>query len=136
MPINTRISDQIADWQAKMAAFSARLRETRETRGMTRKELAQRLGVAPGTIWNWENSYSYPKPGSVAQLASVLSVTEEFLRKGEDANGSGLSDNEAALDDDDAEPFPTLIEDFRQKVALATGMPPSRVRVSVEFLSN
>jgi transcriptional regulator with XRE-family HTH domain len=55
MPIKRRIT---VDWPAMMAAFSARLRETRETRRMTRKELAQHLNVAPGTIWNWENSYS------------------------------------------------------------------------------
>ena len=132
MPIQRRIT---VDWPAMIAAFSARLRETRETRGMTRKELAQHLGVAPGTIWNWENRYSYPKPDSITQLGSVLSVTEEFLRTGQDPNNPDPSQTESATDHVQ-EACSSMVEDFRRKVAFKTGMPPSRVRVSVEFLSN
>ena len=123
------------DLPAMMAAFSVRLRETREARGMTRKELAQHLGVAPGTIWNWENSYSRPKADSLAQLASVLDVTEEFLRTGHDASSPDLNETDSATDHVE-EAFSSMIEDFRRKVAFKTGMPPSRVKVSVEFLSN
>ena len=127
MPIKPRVST--------LPAFSARLRETRETRGMKRKELAQHLGVAPGTIWNWENSYSYPKPDSMAQLASVLGVSEQFLRTGQDPSNPEPGEAEWATDHLQ-EAFSSMIEDFRRKVAFKTGMPPSRVRVSVEFLSN
>jgi transcriptional regulator with XRE-family HTH domain len=131
MPLKRRIT---VDWPAMMAAFSARLRENREARGMTRKELAQHLGCAPGTIWNWENSYSYPKPDSIAKLASVLDLTEEFLRTGHDASSPDPSETASATDRVE-EAFSSMIEDFRRKVAFKTGMPPSRVRVSVEFLS-
>jgi transcriptional regulator with XRE-family HTH domain len=128
------INRRITAWYATMAEFSARLREIRETRGIKRKDLAKHLGVAPGTIWNWENSYSYPKPESIAQLASFFGVNEEFLRKGQNSNASRFNDN-GTTTDDDAEPFPAIIEEFRRKVALVTGMPPSHVRISVEFLS-
>lgn len=115
-------------------AFPARLKEMREARGMTRGELAHHIGVAPGTIWNWENSHSIPKPESVAQLASILGVTKQFLQTGQGYGDAALDAKAANINA--AEQFSLMIEDFRRKVAFKMGMSPSRIRVSVEFLSN
>jgi transcriptional regulator with XRE-family HTH domain len=49
-----------------------RLRELREARGMTRAELAERVGVAEGTIVRWElRTYGIPDHRK-AVLARVL----------------------------------------------------------------
>jgi hypothetical protein len=61
-------------------------------------------------------------------------VAEEFLRtgQGQELDDSAKADGELSVDD----AFASMIEEFRRKVAFRTGMPPSRVRVSVEFLSS
>jgi transcriptional regulator with XRE-family HTH domain len=125
MPVNKRVTD----WLASLAAFSARLRETREARGITRKELAEQLNVTPSSVWNWENQYAQPKPETLAHIASIFGVTEGFLRNGADAN------RDETIESEPSESFPSIVEAFRQKAALTIGVPASRVRVSVEFLS-
>ena len=112
-----------------IAKFSIRLRETREARRLTRSEFARRAGVTPTAAWNWETQFSRPKPQTLSKIASVLAVSESFLTTGADSKEAVAPETHAP------ELLPDIIERAREKIAAATGMLPSRVRVSVEFLS-
>jgi|HubBroStandDraft_6_1064221.scaffolds.fasta_scaffold130814_3 transcriptional regulator with XRE-family HTH domain len=127
MPINRRITGSHYD----IAAFATRLRNTREAAcGMTRSEFARRVGVTPNSVWGWETQFARPRPEMLSKIASVLQVSETFLKTGSEPNGTDASETYAP------QTVPVILADTRQKVASATGMPPSRVRVSVEFLSS
>lgn len=55
------------------------IRELREKRGWTRLELAMRLGVTPGTIYNWERGTNEPKATQFRALAEALGVPMESI---------------------------------------------------------
>ena len=81
------------------------------------------VGCRAGDDLELGEQLSDPKRELITQLASVLAVSEEFLRTGQNPNGAATDSD--ATKADDAEPFPSVIEKFRRKVALVTGMPPS-----------
>ena len=56
-----------------------RIREAREMRGYTQKELADKLGVTSSAIANYENNVSHPKEPVLYSLLSVLGVDANFL---------------------------------------------------------
>lgn len=47
--------------------------------GMTQLQLAARLGVTPGTIYNWERGKGEPRARQVARLAQALGVTADAV---------------------------------------------------------
>ncbi len=64
-----------------------KLREMRQRRVLTLKELEERSGVAYNTIWRLENGRSGAQPRTIRKLAVALEVEPEELVKvgGEDA---------------------------------------------------
>lgn len=56
-----------------------RLRELRNTRGLTQNELANMLGVTGQTILNWENGIYEPKISQLIELSNIFNVTIDFL---------------------------------------------------------
>ncbi len=61
-----------------------RLREWRERRLLTQKELAEKIGVTVGTINRIERGVHRPRLGTVRKLAEALGVEPRELMKGED----------------------------------------------------
>lgn len=60
-------------------ATLADLRKRQE--GMTQLQLATRLGVTPGTVYNWERGQGEPRASQVAALALALGVSaDEIIR--------------------------------------------------------
>ena len=55
------------------------LRELRQSRGLSQKELGELAGVASGTVYRLENGLRGAYPGTVRKLASALGVTPEDL---------------------------------------------------------
>ena len=54
--------------------FGKKLRHFRSLRGMTQKELAERIGLNRSIITYWENGRSYPSLENIQQLAKALAV--------------------------------------------------------------
>jgi transcriptional regulator with XRE-family HTH domain len=69
----------------------ATLKELREAAGLTQLQLSARLGVTPGTVYNWERGQGEPKASQVAQLAQVLGVTADDVIQGLPALGKMLA---------------------------------------------
>lgn len=61
------------------------IRELREEHQWSQLELANRLGVTPGTVSNWERGLFEPRARQLRALAEALGVTMETidLREGE-----------------------------------------------------
>ena len=56
-------------------ALMRTLRELREAAGLTQLELANRLGVTPGTIYNWERGRGEPRARQSLELALILNAS-------------------------------------------------------------
>ena len=57
------------------ATFPLRLRATRVAAGLTRRQLAARLGVHPGTVAEWERGDVQPLESSVERLRALLGLS-------------------------------------------------------------
>ena len=51
----------------------------RKNRGMTRPELAQKMEVKPGTIYQWERGIRNPEITSIVRLADLFGVSLDYL---------------------------------------------------------
>lgn len=56
-----------------------RLKKARELKGLTKKELAQTVGVAPSTITRYEEEVRIPKVTILRKIAEVLGVSVDYL---------------------------------------------------------
>lgn len=87
---------------AESSTFGDRLAGAREQMGMSRAELAQRLGVETTTLSAWEEDLSEPRANKLQMLAGVLNVSLTWLLT---AEGDGVSMPSASPGDvDDLEP--------------------------------
>ena len=62
-----------------MAEFGEMLAELRNDRGITQKELADKLFVSAGTISNYENGVHFPDIEKLIALADYFHVTTDYL---------------------------------------------------------
>lgn len=60
-------------------AFSDRLKQARESAGLTQLELAKRLNITKSSICNYENGFSSPKEDVMLRIFDALNVTPNFL---------------------------------------------------------
>jgi transcriptional regulator with XRE-family HTH domain len=87
------------DWFAPEAAtFGDRLAAAREQAGMTRKQLAKRLGVKLSTLRGWEEDLSEPRANKLSMIAGLLNVSVMWMLNGE---GDGVN---APLDETSISP--------------------------------
>jgi transcriptional regulator with XRE-family HTH domain len=55
------------------------IRELREIRGLSREELAEKVGVAPGVIERWERGEEHPNAMQLEFLAGLFGVATADL---------------------------------------------------------
>ena len=60
-------------------SFAARLRTARETRGLNRQALAEKVSVHPNRISDFESGRRNPSVDTLKALADRLDVTSDFL---------------------------------------------------------
>ena len=56
--------------------------DLRKTKGMTQKQVADRLGVLPKTVSKWETGHGFPDVSTVSALADILGVSERTVLSG------------------------------------------------------
>lgn len=56
-----------------------RIKEAREMRNLTQAQLADKIGITPSSITNYENGTSHPKEPILYKLMNALSVDANFL---------------------------------------------------------
>ena len=67
-----------------------RIQEARKRAGLTQKELAQRLGLATGTIQQYELNKRQPRTEQLREIADALDVTLGYLLGYESIQSSNL----------------------------------------------
>ena len=58
------------------------IRTLRKSKGLTQKDLAERLGVVPKTVSKWETGQGFPDVSIISSLADVFGVSERILLSG------------------------------------------------------
>ena len=48
------------------------IRDLRKARGLTQKQVADRLGILPKTVSKWETGHGFPDVSTLSDLAGVL----------------------------------------------------------------
>lgn len=87
---------------------SERIRNARLRAGLSKSELARRMGVSPQAVLAWEGGTNAPKPNRIAQLAEILGVSEVHLL--------GLDERDPSPD---GGKMPTTVADRRSPVQIA-----------------
>lgn len=64
--------------------FGARLKRARSTAGMSQLQLANAMGMHPGTVGWWETGRSLPSLPRAVELAGVLDLSMDDLFVGVD----------------------------------------------------
>lgn len=81
-------AESATNWYSEQAAtFGDRVAGAREALGLTRSDLAKRLGVKLKTVTGWEEDVSEPRANKLQMLAGVLNVSIMWLLNG---HGDGL----------------------------------------------
>lgn len=69
------------------------IREARERAGLSQKELAEKIGVAPNTFHGYESGKHDPKSNLLADIAKICGVSVDFLLGLEKENAPALPEN-------------------------------------------
>lgn len=88
-------------------SINSRIKERREELKMSRQELADKIGVTPSAIANYENGVSSPKIELLYKLFDVLECDANYLYQDEMKNFT--DDNEVKLSKDEMK----IIEHYR-----------------------
>ncbi len=59
--------------------FGSRLKELRNKKGYTQKELAELIGVSPSTVGMYEQGRREPENSVLSKLCSILGTTTDYL---------------------------------------------------------
>lgn len=71
------------DYTDASATFGDRLGLAREVMGLSQAELAERIGVRPVTVRNWEDDRSEPRANKLQMLAGLLNAPLVWLMSGQ-----------------------------------------------------
>ena len=55
--------------------FSENLRKKRQGKGITIEQMAEKLGIAWGTVQRWEKGTNFPGPEEIDRMAEILGLT-------------------------------------------------------------
>lgn len=66
-----------------MTSFSDRLRNARAESGLSRQQIADKLGITYQSVSEWETKGNRPRQDRLQKLAQVLGVSEAWLATGE-----------------------------------------------------
>lgn len=59
--------------------FADRLREARNAKGLSQRDVARSLYVSPQAVGKWERNEATPGPDAIAKLAELLCVSTDWL---------------------------------------------------------
>lgn len=97
-------------------SLGASLRRVRESRGVSQKTLAAKMGVSVPTISMWESDHRRPSIERLAKICEILNASaEDFL--------AGVGTNELS----------ELLTQMREQVSKFLGMTPDKVRIFIEL---
>ena len=75
-------------------SFCEQLQKRRKELGLSRTELAARLGVSPSAVGNYETGVSAPKEEVLLRLFDALEVDPNYLYRGSFRHIGGIQSDE------------------------------------------
>ncbi|SJM34355.1 helix-turn-helix domain-containing protein [Mesorhizobium delmotii] len=114
------------------ATFAQRLQLRMSAKRVSQSELARLVGYTPTAIWNWLQGNTLPRAETLAALANILEVTEDWLRDGDPVKAAEDVSEEKALE---PKTMAEMIEHLRANIANLTGYEIERVKLTLEFSS-
>lgn len=60
--------------------FQLSLKACRANAGLSQKELAGKLGVAPMTVLNWENGVGEPRLSQVQKISDITGIPIDYIQ--------------------------------------------------------
>lgn len=116
--IHTRPEDIVAG-VADFEGLGDRLTRLRRSKGFSKTDLAERLGVTVTSICYWEQGRSRPRLARLQDLADLLGTSPaELLSRDSSRTGDHLAD---------------LVSRMRAEIAHAAGTTPAKVRIVIEI---
>jgi transcriptional regulator with XRE-family HTH domain len=112
------------------ATFAERVKAKMKAKGIRQSEIARQIGYTSTGVWNWLQGNTLPRAETLSALASILDVTEDWLRNGDAAEISVEPISESAPG---AETMAEMIEALRAKIAVHAGYDLERVKLTLEF---
>ncbi|MCP8856784.1 helix-turn-helix domain-containing protein [Latilactobacillus fuchuensis] len=91
--------------------FGEKLQKVRELNGLSRKELAETIGISEQAIWQYENQYTVPKFEVINQFKKIFKVKPQFFFEAPFVEQISSTDDIAYRSDD---------RDARKKVKMET----------------
>ncbi len=92
--------NELESWyDEQTATFGDRLAGAREAAGLTRKDLARRLGIRLKTLAAWEEDLAEPRANKLQMLAGLLNVSLTWMLTGQ-GEGVAAPDETAAVSGD------------------------------------
>lgn len=92
-----------------------RIAEYRKARGLTQRELAERLHITDGAVSKWERGINFPDLALLEPLAGALNIDVIVLLALEEASGQEIA---SAVTDISLEEKKKWIKEFRQRAVL------------------
>jgi transcriptional regulator with XRE-family HTH domain len=84
---------------SKQARLDDRIRQARLRAGLTKAELARRVGVCPSAVVQWEHpAHTVPNTTNLARIAEITGVAFEWLATGRGPPRLADSDGTPAID--------------------------------------
>ena len=117
---------QATTWATAMAdpnyrkSLGSRIKALRKSRGLTQKDLAQRLGITFGQLNKYESGLNSPAPDLLVAMADLLAVTLDHLLTGRNAGDQPLNNTRLVDRVKIAEQFP--VEDQETIIRLLDAM--------------
>ena len=57
--------------------------DLRKAKGLTQKEVAEKLGIVPKTVSKWETGHGFPDVSTLSKLSDILGVSEKTILSGD-----------------------------------------------------
>ena len=70
------------DKQMDLMKHGALIRDLRKAKGLTQKQLAEKLSIEPKTVSKWETGHGFPDVSLLSTLADILETSEKTLLQG------------------------------------------------------
>ena len=106
------------------------IKHFRELAGLTKSELARRVGVSPTAVHNWEENGVMPRIEVMLRLEKALEVRWTQLMSGNDSQEAQSADD-APLPGQPELSRGERLDQFRRQIAALFDVPPDRVEILV-----
>ena len=108
----------------------SQIKHFRELAGLSKSDLARRVGVSPTAVHNWEENGVRPRMEVMLRLEKALEVSWTQLMTGDDGPGA----QPAYSAPPPSQPEVSLgerLDQFRRQIAALFDVPPDRVEIVV-----